>query len=159
MLVDGRHRQYCSACHCYPFEIKWPTFKRDPLWMAFRQGGDPYNALLTALDPDGHTESIANGNEKQWLEDNRWRGKKAFLALAYGSQAESLAPGLKWTVERTKLAIQNLESVYATLRPLRELTLLRMIHLGMVRNLWGRPASNQWLFPIAGVEPVTVRFA
>jgi hypothetical protein len=77
---------HCIVCNSFPLEIQWPTYKRDPLWRAFK-----------------------------------------------------LAPQLRWSVERTHQAIENLETEYATLGPLRELTLRRLIHLGMVRNLWGRP--------------------
>lgn len=156
-----RVRQFCTACGTYPLEIRWPAYVNDPLWSVFNSGtpfGDPYNALLAALDPDGYAQAQATGQEDKWLADNRWRGKKAFLALAYGSQAETLAPQLKWTVERTREAIRSLEATYATLNPLKELTLLRMIHLGMVRSLWGRPRRINGYYQLAGTEPVTVRF-
>jgi DNA polymerase I-like protein with 3'-5' exonuclease and polymerase domains len=157
----GRFRQHCVSCNSFPLEIRWPKYKRDPLWRVFKHGvpfDDPYNALLAALDPEGYGQAKAAGQEADWLEDNRWRGKKGFLALAYGSQAETLAPQLKWSVERTRQAIENLETAYATLVPLRELTLQRMIHLGMVRNLWGRPRRINGYYQLAGTEPVTVRF-
>jgi DNA polymerase I-like protein with 3'-5' exonuclease and polymerase domains len=157
----GRFRQHCIVCNSYPLEIRWPRYKRDPLWRVFRHGvplDDPYNALLAALDPEGYGQAKAAGDEADWLEDNCWRGKKAFLALAYGSRAETLAPQLRWSVERTRQAIENLETEYATLGPLRELTLRRMIHLGMVRNLWGRPRRLNGYYQLAGTEPVTVRF-
>jgi DNA polymerase I-like protein with 3'-5' exonuclease and polymerase domains len=33
--------------------IKWPSYQKDPLWRVFEQGGDPYNALLMAMDKEG----------------------------------------------------------------------------------------------------------
>jgi hypothetical protein len=145
----------------HPPLINWPKYRSDPLWRVFKHGvpfDDPYNALLAALDPEGYSQALAAGQAAEWLEANRWRGKRGFLALAYGSQAEALAPQLKWSVEQTRQAIVNLETEYATLGPLRELTKQRLIHLGMVRNLWGRPRRINGYYQLAGTEPVTVRF-
>src|SRR5262245_65122523 len=47
------------ACNSFPLEIRWPRYRRDPLWRVFRHGdpfGDPYNALLAALDPEGREQ-------------------------------------------------------------------------------------------------------
>lgn len=158
---EGRHRQRCWTCQTYPLEIAWPKYRADPLWKVFRHGkpfGDPYNALLAALDPDAYEEAGREGRVERWVEENRWRGKRAFLALAYGSKAETLAPGLKWSVERTQAAIRNLEATYATLAPLRELVLRRMLNLGFVRSLWGRPRRINGYYELAGTEPVEVQF-
>ena len=144
-----------------PIEIMWPSYFYDPLWKVFRYGkpfDDPYNALLAAIDRDGYEQAQKLGEDKKWLKANRWRGKKAFLALAYGSQAETLAPGLKWSVERTREAIAQLESEYATLAPLRQLTMMELIHLGEVRTLWGRPRRINGYYQLARPNPCVVQF-
>jgi DNA polymerase I-like protein with 3'-5' exonuclease and polymerase domains len=144
-----------------PVPLNWPDLEEDPLWRVFARGepfSDPYDALLAAMDSEGYAEAVRQGEVKQWLKANRWRGKKAFLALAYGSQARTLAPGLKWSVERTEKAIENLEAAYPTLKPLRELTLLEVIHLGEVRTLWGRPRRMNGYYQLARSDPLTVSF-
>ena len=65
--------------------MPWPDYAEDPLWRVFAKGepvDDPYNALLMAMDKDGYDQAVAKGVADKWLEDERWRGKKAFLALA-----------------------------------------------------------------------------
>jgi DNA polymerase I-like protein with 3'-5' exonuclease and polymerase domains len=144
-----------------PFEVQWPNIKNDPLWTVFKHGvptDDPYNALLIAMDPAGHQQAVAQGYERKWLKDNRNRGKKAFLAFAYGAAAATLAPQLGWSLDRTERAIHNIEGTYPTLVPLRHLTLLEMIHLGQVQNLWRRPRRINGYYQLARPEPVTVRF-
>jgi DNA polymerase I-like protein with 3'-5' exonuclease and polymerase domains len=141
--------------------ILWPEYETDPLLEVFTTGvpfSDPYNALLAAMDKDRYEQEKVAGNDGEWLAENRWRGKRAFLALAYGSQAETLAPGLKWDVDRTKKAIANLESTYATLGPLRQLTALEVVHLGEVRSLWGRPRRLNGYYQLARPNPVTIQF-
>ena len=141
--------------------IMWPDYQEDPLWKVFRYGvpfDDPYNALLAAIDREGYECAVQDGTEAKWLKGNRWRGKLAFLALAYGSQADTLAPRLKWTVDRTRQAIENLEREYAVLKPLRELTFLEMIHLGEVRTLWGRPRRINGYYQLAQPKPCKVQF-
>lgn len=144
-----------------PTQIEWPEYTEDPLWRVFRYGDpvdDPYNALLMAIDSNGYRTAKETNSVDAWCRDNRWRGKKAFLALAYGSQASTLAPQLKWSVSRTEAAIQEMESVYATLNPLRQLTFQEMIHLGEVCSLWGRPRRINGYHQLAGVAPVVVQF-
>jgi hypothetical protein len=144
-----------------PDTIQWPTFAEDPLWRVFKYGkpfDDPYNALLVAMDRQGYEQALASGGGEQWLSDHRWRGKRAFLALAYGSQAETLAPQLDWTVEKTGQAIKNLEEEYATLPPMRMLTQLELVHLGGVRTLAGRPRRVNGYWQLTHPEPVTVSF-
>jgi DNA polymerase I-like protein with 3'-5' exonuclease and polymerase domains len=144
-----------------PERIEWPDYDEDPLWGVFKYGKpfhDPYDALLATIDREGYTEAVRAGRQANWLEKNRWRGKKAFLALAYGSRADTLAPALKWTVERTQQAIDALETTYATLRPLRELTLQEMIHLGEVRTLWNRPRRINGYYQLARPDPLRVCF-
>ncbi len=60
--------------------IVWPEIDEDPLWRVFADGGDPYEALLKAIDEENHNAACAAGYERQWLKDNRYIGKKAFLA-------------------------------------------------------------------------------
>lgn len=142
-------------------EISWPTYPEDPLWRVFKYGqpfDDPYNALLATIDKEGYKQAQAAGNAGVWLADNRWRGKRAWLALAYGSGAQTLAPQLGWSAERTTRAIESLFGEYATLRPLQHLAMLEMIHLGEVRNLWGRPRRINGYYQLAGSEPVTIQF-
>lgn len=144
-----------------PFEIVWPSIQVDPLWRVFKHGvptDDPYNALLIAMDAEGHAEAVANDCEAKWLKDNRWRGKKAFLAFAYGASAETLAPPLKWSLDRTREAISNIEDTYVTLKPLRNRTMLEVVHFGEVRTLWGRPRRINGYFQLAQPKPVTVGF-
>lgn len=141
--------------------LPWPDYEEDPLWQVFKYGepfDDPYNALLAAMDSDGYERARSAGRAKEWFEEWRWRGKKAFLALAYGSQARTLAPQLGWSVEQTQRAIRKLESQYATLIPLRELTLREMIHLGEVRTLWGRPRRMNGYYQLVQPGPITVQF-
>jgi DNA polymerase I-like protein with 3'-5' exonuclease and polymerase domains len=141
--------------------IEWPDYDEDPLWQVFKYGkpfGDPYDALLAAIDKEGYQAAVERGNAADWLDENRWRGKKAFLALGYGGSAETLAPALKWTVERTQQAIESLESTYATLKPLRELTLLELIHIGQVRTLWNRPRRLNGYYQLARPNRLTVGF-
>ncbi len=144
-----------------PFTVEWPNITDDPLWRVFKHGvptDDPYNALLIAMDPAGHQQAVAQGCEKKWLRDHRNQGKTAFLAFAYGASAEGLAPQLGWSLAQTEQAIRNIESSYPTLIPLRELTLLELIHFGQVENLWGRPRRINGYYQLARPEPVTVCF-
>ena len=123
--------------------LPWPDYEEDPLWKVFEYGepfDDAYNALLAAMDPEGYERARAAGGAKEWFEEWRWRGKKAFLALAYGSQARTLARQLGWSVEQTERAIRKLETEYAILKPLRA-TLREMIHLGEVRTLGAGPGG------------------
>lgn len=141
--------------------MPWPDYEEDPLWQVFKYGepfDDPYNALLAAMDGEGYERARRGGRAAQWFDEWRWRGKKAFLALAYGSQAASLAPQLGWSVEQTENAIRKLESQYATLNPLRELTLREMLQLGEVRSLWGRPRRLNGYYQMVRPGPVTVQF-
>lgn len=108
--------------------------------------------------PDEYKAAQQAGQVDKWFEEDRWRGKRAFLALGYGSSADNLATPLKWTVERTQKAIANLEKTYATLNPLREMTLREMIHIGEVRSLWGRPRRINGYYQLARPEPVTIGF-
>lgn len=80
------------------------------------------------------------------------------MALAYGSQAATLAPQLGWDVETTEAAIRQLEAAYATLNPLRTLTALEVIHLGEVRTLWGRPHRINGYYQLARPNPCVVQF-
>jgi len=138
--------------------ISWPDYHDDPLWEVFQRGDDPYNALLISLDRIVYERAVKSGNADAWLKTNRWRGKKAFLALAYGSGAETLAPALKWPVQRTRRAIQRLDEDYATLAPLRQLTQLEMLHLGEVRSLWGRPRRINGFHQLTHPYPLTIEF-
>ena len=139
-------------------EIEWPQFNQDPLWLAFTNGTDPYEALLAAADPAGHTAAINAGNARQWIKDNRHVGKKAFLALGYGSTAASLAPKLGWSVERTEQAIANLDKHYPTIPAMKELTLKQLVALGEIRTLWGRPRRINGYYQLARPYPLTVEF-
>jgi hypothetical protein len=144
-----------------PFQITWPSIQVDPLWQVFKFGiptDDPYNALLIAMDAAGYAEAVADNREEKWLKSNRWRGKKAFLAFAYGASAETLAPSLKWSIARTQEAIRNIESTYVTLQPLRNLTMLNVVHFGEVHTLWGRPRRVNGYFQLAQSKPMTVGF-
>ena len=144
-----------------PFQITWPSIQVDPLWQVFKLGiptDDPYNALLIAMDAAGHAEAVADNREEKWLKSNRWRGKKAFLAFAYGASAETLAPSLKWSISRTQEAIRNIEDTYVTLQPLRNLTMLNVVHFGEVHTLWGRPRRVNGYFQLAQSKPMTVGF-
>ena len=143
------------------YEIKWPEIDIDPLWRVFHDGvptNDPYNALLIAMDRDAYEYANRNGTAPQWFKENRWRGKKAFLAFAYGAGAESLAPQLGWSIERTKEAIASIEATYCTLKPLRNLTMLELTHLGQVQNLWGRPRRINGYYQLAQCKPVKIGF-
>jgi len=152
-------KEKCTEDRDYvPGEIEWPAYVNDPLWQVFDQGGDPYNALLITMDSDEHAKAAQEGREAQWLKKNRWRGKLAYLAIAYGSRAETLAPGLQWSVQRTRQAIKSLEARYATLKPFRQLTLKELIHLGEVRTLWGRPRRINGYYQLTRPDPVTVKF-
>ncbi|WP_339911663.1 DNA polymerase, partial [Symmachiella dynata] len=146
---DGRHT---------PEKIVWPTYQHDPLWEVFHKGQDPYNALLKAIDRSGFEEAKRQNRLKAWFKENRWRGKKAFLALAYGSGPASLAPQLKWSVEQTQRALRDLETEYATLGPLRELTLREVVHTGSVRTLWDRPRRISGYYQLARPNPLTIEF-
>ena len=161
-LVAAMHRLQDKR-PTQPFEVEWPAVADDPLWTVFKHGvptDDPYNALLIAMDRPGHKRAAAKGaaEEKRWLKRYRDRGKKAFLAFAYGASAESLAPQLGWSLGRTEKAIRNIESTYVTLHPLRQLTLLELVHFGQVESLWGRPRRVNGYFQLARPEPVTVGF-
>ena len=160
-LMEAMYKLQDEDYEFSPTEIEWPAYVEDPLWRVFAYGvpfDDPYNALLATIDEEGYQQAEQAGKETEWLADNRWRGKKAFLALAYGSGAETLAPQLNWTVERTREAIECLENEYATLNPLRELTLLEMIHLGEVRTLWDRPRRINGYYQLARPDPCTIQF-
>jgi len=142
-------------------EIAWPTYTDDPLWKVFKHGipcDDPYNAMMIAMDRDAYDQAVQDDEVEEWLADNRWRGKLAFLALAYGSQAETLAPRLGWSESKTRNAIKNMENEYATLKPFRELTLLEIVHLGGVRSLAGRPRRINGYWQLTHPNPVTVGF-
>ncbi len=141
-----------------PQPIAWPELEEDPLWRVFDDGGDPYEALLKAVDESGYKVACDAGDERQWLKDNRNIGKKAFLALGYGSTAASLAPKLGWTVERTEQAIQNLERRYPTIPALKELTLRELVHLGEIRTLWNRPRRLNGYYQLARPFPLTIQF-
>ena len=141
-----------------PEGIQWPSYHDDPLWEVFRQGDDPYNALLKSIDEVAYERAVKRGDDVAWLKANRWRGKKAFLALAYGSGAETLAPALKWSVQRTQRAIERLQADYATLQPLKELTRREMLHLGEVRSLWDRPRRINGFYQLTRPFPVTIEF-
>jgi hypothetical protein len=159
-LMDQMRRLQDTPAHP-AFEVVWPSIQIDPLWRVFKHGvptDDPYNALLIAMDAAGHAQAVADGCEEKWLKSNRWRGKKAFLAFAYGAAAESLAPQLKWSMEQTREAIRNIESTYVTLKPLRNLTMLQVTHFGEVHNLWGRPRRINGFYQLAQPKPVTVGF-
>ncbi len=159
-------RMYASAKPYVPQEedsnrINWPDYDQDPLYRVFKYGrpfNDPYNALLAAMMPDEYKQAQQAGRVEQWLDDERWRGKRAFLALGYGSSAENLSGPLQWSLNRTRQAIADLERTYATLKPLRELTLREMIHIGEVRSLWGRPRRINGYYQLARPEPVTIGF-
>lgn len=138
--------------------IEWPQLVDDPLWLVFAHGGDPYEALLRAADEDGHQAAIQGGYEAKWLKANRHIGKKAFLALGYGSTAASLAPKLGWTVERTEQAIKNLDNHYPTIPALKQLTLKQLVGLGEIRTLWGRPRRINGYYQLARPEPLTIEF-
>ena len=141
--------------------LEWPDFEEDPLWQVFKYGDpfdDPYNALIAVMDPAGYERARQTGGVTAWFKKHRSRGKLAFLALAYGSGAKSLAPQIGWSVAETERAIRNLESQYATLGPTRELTLLEMIHLGEVRTLWDRPRRLNGYYQLVRPAPVTVQF-
>jgi hypothetical protein len=144
-----------------PYQITWPSIQDDPLWEVFKFGiptDDPYNALLIAMDAAGYAEAVAENRQDKWLKSNRWRGKKAFLAFAYGASAATLAPSLKWSYERTQEAIRNIDDTYVTLKPLRNLTMLQVVHFGEVHTLWGRPRRVNGYFQLAQPKPVTVGF-
>jgi hypothetical protein len=144
-----------------PYQIQWPEITEDPLWRVFKYGhptNDPYNALLMAMDREGYRQAVAANRNEAWLKENRWRGKKAFLAFAYGASAEALAPQLDWSIERTREAIRSIEDTYVTLKPLRNLTMLQMVHFGQVTTLWGRPRRINGFFQLAQPRPVTVGF-
>lgn len=144
-----------------PYLPEWPSLQNDPLWEVFRHrqyGGDPYNALLVAMMPLQYADAVRNGEEKEWLANERWRGKKAFLAFAYGAGPATLAPQLHWSIDRTADAIANIEKNYPSLLPLRALTWLEMIHFGQVSSLWGRPRRVNGYWQLAQCKPCTVRF-
>jgi DNA polymerase I-like protein with 3'-5' exonuclease and polymerase domains len=159
-LIQAMHRLQ-DRTRGKRFEITWPSVTTDPLWNVFKHGvptNDPYNALLIAMDPQGHQEAVSNNRESVWLKENRWRGKRAFLAFAYGASAEMLAPGLKWPLSQTKEALRKVDDTYVTLKPLRNLTMLQMVHLGQVENLWGRPRRINGYYQLAQPKPVTIGF-
>ncbi len=144
-------------------EIEWPEYHNnlDPLYRVFLEGvptNDPYNALLIAMDPKGYANANQTNTLNQWFHNERWRGKRAFLTLGYGSTAETLYKPLGWTLEQTKQAIKDLETTYATLNPLRQLTLMEIKHTGEVRTLWGRPRRINGYYQLARPEPVTIGF-
>ena len=160
-LMEAMYKLRDDECEHTPTEIEWPAYVEDPLWKVFAYGvpfDDPYNALLATIDEEGYKQAQKAGKEGEWLADNRWRGRRDFLALAYGSGAETLAPQLNWTLERTQEAIECLEKEYATLNPLRELTLLEMIHLGEVRTLWDLPRRINGYYQLARPDPYTIQF-
>lgn len=142
-------------------EIVWPEYDEDPLYRVFKHGqpfNDPYNAMLVAMMRQEYEQAKQAGKVESWLENERWRGKRAFLALGYGSSAENLCGPLNWSLARTQKAIADLEKTYATLNPLRELTLREMIHIGEVRSLWGRPRRINGYYQLARPEPITIGF-
>jgi len=153
-----------------PFEgtlktSSYPTYTEDPLWAVFKYpergdcGGDPYNAFLIAMAPDGYNNVVANSAQRDWLKDNRWKGKLGFLALAYGSTAKSLAPKIGWPVDRMREALTGLEESCPTLDYLREDTLLQILHTGQVRSLYGRPRRiNGYFHLLNTLGPVNVGF-
>lgn len=112
------------------------------------------------MEIEAYERAVQEGRAEEWLNDevNRARGKKAFLALGYGSQARTLAPQLGWSIEKTQGAIDRLMQAYRTLEPLRELTLKEIIHTGEVRTLWGRPRRINGYYQLARPERVTVQF-
>jgi DNA polymerase I-like protein with 3'-5' exonuclease and polymerase domains len=140
-----------------PESITWPSYLEDPLWLVFRAGGDPYDALLQAMMPDEFEQARRAGQVDKWLKEFRHVGKRAFLALGYGSSPRSLAPQLGWTVERTESAIRSMEERYATLNPLRELTRREVVQIGHVRTLTGRPRRLNGYYEL--VQPGRVRIS
>jgi DNA polymerase I-like protein with 3'-5' exonuclease and polymerase domains len=144
-------------------EINWPEYADglDPLYKVFLLGlptNDPYNALLIGMDPQGYANASQTNTLNEWFQNERWRGKRAFLALGYGSTADNLYRPLGWTLDQTRTAIKNLEATYATLNPLRELTLQEIKHTGEVRTLWGRPRRINGYYQLARPEPLTIGF-
>jgi DNA polymerase I-like protein with 3'-5' exonuclease and polymerase domains len=136
---------------------EWPEIEEDPLWRVFADGGDPYEALLKAVDEEGY-KAACEIDEGKWLKRNRHVGKKGFLALGYGSTAVSLAPKLGWTVERTQQAIENLERHYPTIPALKQLTFKELVHLGEIRTLWNRPRRINGYHQLARPFPLTIQF-
>ncbi len=80
------------------------------------------------------------------------------MRLGYGSTAASLAPSLKWTLERTKRAIDNLFRRYPTIPALKELTFKELVHLGEIRTLWNRPRRINGYHQLARPFPLTIQF-
>jgi DNA polymerase I-like protein with 3'-5' exonuclease and polymerase domains len=159
-LLDAMYRGRDPAMIPEKEGMGWPSYVEDPLYSVFKRGvpfNDPYDALLATIDREGYD---AAQDKQKWLRDknNRARGKKAFLALAYGSQARTLAPKLGWSEERTQQAINVLEETYATLKPLRELTMQEIIHTGEVYSLWNRPRRINGYYQLARPNPVRVSF-
>ncbi|MFW5690756.1 MAG: hypothetical protein ACOCXY_03000 [Planctomycetota bacterium] len=57
VLMDAMRRTQKNSSY-QTQEIAWPCYDEDPLWRVFRHGGDPYNALLCAMDP-GPRKSVS----------------------------------------------------------------------------------------------------
>jgi DNA polymerase I-like protein with 3'-5' exonuclease and polymerase domains len=139
-------------------EIIWPELEFDPLWVAFRDGRDPYEGMLIAVVREEHDHAVAEGLEKEWFKDNRWIGKRLVLAIGYGVTAQSLATGLGWTVEETEEAIAALYLAYPVIPALKELTLKELAAFGEIRTLWNRPRRINGYYQLARPEPLQVQF-
>lgn len=138
--------------------ICFPEYDHDPLWLTFQRGQDPYNALLMAMLPEEHGAAVLEGREVDWFKENRTNGKRAFLALGYGSSPKTLAPQLGWTEQRTEDAIDTMKNHYKMLEPLTELTKREVIRLGEVRTLWDRPRKMNGFYQLVQPDPVTIKY-
>ena len=152
-----------------PVVIEWPDYGGlgDPLWRVFShqsEFSDPYSALLAAIDQEAYQAARAAGTEAEWLQHWRWRGKRCWLALGYGSSTANLAPQLQWSTDetenlnRTRQAIASLKATYATLEPLQALVLQELVHTGEVRTLWNRPYRVNGYYQLARPNRLLVRF-
>jgi DNA polymerase I-like protein with 3'-5' exonuclease and polymerase domains len=151
-LWKNRDRKYEEP------EIDFPDLEDDPLWLAFKVGRDPYETLLETFDEEGFHAAKARGDVEQWLIDNRWIGKLAFLAPVYGIMPQSLAPQLGWSLEKTERAIANLNERYPVIGALKQLVHKQLVGLGMTRSLWGRPRRVNGYHQLAVPNPLVVQF-
>ncbi len=148
-------RDSCKKRDYTPEPEQWPEIADDPLWLAFKADRDPYEALLESWDREGFEQAT---DKAKWLKDYRWMGKKAFLSTCYGITANSLAPQLEWTLEKTKQAIADLEAGYPMIPALKNLVFRQLTSTGEVRTLWGRPRRMNGYFQLSRPNPLVVQF-
>lgn len=130
-LFEWRNRRQIKQTPPRP-ETQYPEIRNDPLWQAFVDGKDPYEAISEAAGLDGRDVA-----------------KKFWLSFAYMTSAEGVAPSLEMSVEKTQEFIDKLEVAYPMLPILRDEVRSELLSKGMIRTLFGRPRRLPGAYQLA----------